>query len=299
LAVILDVVYNHLGPEYNFMPRFSKRYMSDKHHTEWGEAINYDGEDSGPVRQFVTANVAHWIAEYHLDGLRIDAAQAFQDDSDEHILKAIGDAARRAAKGRTVFISAEDEPQETHLVRPARQRGLELDAIWCEDFHHTAVVALTGRREGYYADYHGSPQELVSCLKRGMLYAGQWNARQGKTRGASTDGVPREALVVFLENHDQVANWPQGRRLHQRSDPALYRTMTALLLLAPQTPMLFQGQEYLSSRPFHYFTDLNDELAPLVAQGRVEFVAQFPSTRCESVRKTMPNPEDEAALRAC
>src|SRR6185369_15663527 len=153
LGVILDVVYNHLGPSGNYLPQFSERYFTDEYATEWGEPFNYDGEDAAPVREFVVANAGYWIAEFHLDGLRLDATQSMHDASPEHVLAALGREARRAAGARSIIVIAENEPQETRLVRPTEQGGYGLDALWNDDFHHSAMVALTGRSEAYYSDY--------------------------------------------------------------------------------------------------------------------------------------------------
>ena len=191
LGVILDVVYNHVGPSGNYLPQFAPRYFSDKYATEWGEPFNYDGEDGAPVREFIASNAAYWIAEFHLDGLRLDATQSMHDASPEHVLAAIAREARRAAGPRSIILVAENEPQETRLVRPPAEGGYGLDALWNDDFHHSAMVALTGRNEAYYTDYRGAPQEFVSALKYGYLYQGQVYRWQGKRRGTPSFGVPR------------------------------------------------------------------------------------------------------------
>src|SRR5262249_55389339 len=231
-------------------------YFSRRHETDWGEAINFDGPDAGPVREFFLANAEYWIDEYHLDGLRLDATQNIYDDSPgEHILAAIARSARQAAGSRPVVRVAENEPQLTRLVRPTEREGYGLDMLWNDDFHHTARVALTGRAEAYYQDYGGRPQELVAAVKYGYLYQGQYYFWQKKRRGTPAFDVPPCAFVTFLDNHDQVANSGCGLRVHALTSPGRYRAMTALLLLAPGTPMLFQGQEFASSAPFYYFAD--------------------------------------------
>ena len=278
LGVVLDVVYNHLGPDGNYLPQFSPRYFSAKHKTEWGDAINYDDTQCEGARELVLSNVRHWIAEYHLDGLRLDATHAIYDDSRSHILAEIGVAAREAAGKRPVLIVAENEPQDARLVRPADKGGHGLHQVWCDDFHHTAHVAATGRREAYFTDYHGAPQEFVSALKYGILYQGQHYRWQKQRRGIPAFDVPRHRMVFYVENHDQVANSRDGRRLHQLTSPGRYRAIAAVLLLAQQSPLLFQGQEFGSTRPFLYFADHNEELSKLVRKGRAEFLRQFPST---------------------
>jgi maltooligosyltrehalose trehalohydrolase len=184
-------------------------------------------------------------------------------------------------------------------VRPLSQQGFDGDALWYDDSHHTSVVALTRRREAYYRDYQGSPQELISCSRWGYLYQGQWYMWQKKRRGTAALDLMPHAFVTYLENHDQVANSPFGRRLHQLSAPAQYRAMTAWLLLGPSTPMLFQGQEFGSSRPFLYFADHPGELGESVRKGRIEFLAQFPSLTDASVVQSLPSPGDEQTFAAC
>jgi maltooligosyltrehalose trehalohydrolase len=296
LAVILDVVYNHLGPEGNVLPEFSDDYFSKGEPTEWGACLNFDGEDSGPVREFVLANVGYWIAEFHLDGLRVDATQSLFDRSREHILAAIAARVRAAAGSRRTFVVGENEPQDVRLIRPASEGGCQLDAIWAEDFHHVAMVAATGRREGYYRDYRGVPQEFVSLARHSLVYQGQWNPRQSKRRGTPTRGLDPGAFVVFLQNHDQVANTSRGVRFHELTDPGRYRALTALLLLVPQTPMLFQGQEFAASSPFFYFGDLDPGLAGLIRRGRYDFLSQFPSLATSAMQARIARPNDPATF---
>jgi maltooligosyltrehalose trehalohydrolase len=279
LGVILDVVYNHFGPDGNYLREFSDTYFSGRHKTDWGDAINFDDEGCEGVREFVTSNVRHWIEEYHLDGLRLDATHAIHDDSPplRHILHDIGVTAREATAKRSVVVSAETEPQDARIVRTPAKGGYGLDYIWCDDFHHLAMVAATGKREAYYTDYGGTPQEFVSALKYGPLYQGQYYAWQHQRRGAAAWDVPTWRMLFCLENHDQVANSRDGRRLHQLTSPGRYRALTAVLLLAPQTSLLFQGEEFGSSAPFLYFADHGPELRRLVRKGRLEFLSQFAS----------------------
>jgi maltooligosyltrehalose trehalohydrolase len=299
LGVVLDVVYNHLGPDGNYLGAFAQQFFTDRYTTDWGAAINYDGPDAGPVRAFVAANAAHWIAEYQLDGLRLDATQNVYDASVRHILAEIGTACRAAAGGRSVVLIAENEPQEVKLVRPIDQGGYGLDGLWNDDYHHTAHVALTGHAEAYFTDYHGTPQEFVSAAKHGFLYQGQRYEWQKKRRGTSTAGVPPAAFVTYLENHDQVANSARGLRSHQLAHPGRYRALTALTLLGPATPLVFQGAEFASSKPFLFFADHNKELAPLVRKGRAAFLAQFPSIARPEVQATLPDPADPETFRQC
>jgi maltooligosyltrehalose trehalohydrolase len=292
LGVILDVVYNHLGPDGNYLKQFADGYFSKGHTTEWGEAINYDEELSGPVRDLFAANAGYWIDEFHLDGLRFDATQSIFDNSPRHVLIEIGEAARKAAGRRAIILVNENEPQQTRLVRPVEQGGYGLDALWNDDFHHSAMVALTGRTEAYYTDYLGAPREFVAAAKYGYLYQGQWYKWQKQRRGTPTFGVPPPAFVTFIQNHDQVANSGRGLRAHLLTSPGRYRAMTALMLLLPGTPMLFQGQEFASSSPFFYFADHKPELAKLVRKGRAEFLAQFPSVAEPDMLAWLPDPAD-------
>lgn len=275
IGVILDVVYNHFGPSGNFLGAFTPYFDSEKHATEWGKPINFDGEQSGPVREFVTGNAAYWIREFHLDGLRLDATQALFDDSPRHIITEIGLAARAAAGDRSILLFAENEDQRVQHVAPVEQGGYGLDGLWNDDFHHACRVAATGHAEFYYGDYHGSPQELVSAVLRGYLYQGQWNLRQQRFRGTSTRNIDRLHFVHFLQNHDQVANSALGLRLHDLSTPGRFRALTALLLLTPETPLLFMGQEFAASSPFLYFADHEVDVAEMVRQGRLEFLRRF------------------------
>jgi maltooligosyltrehalose trehalohydrolase len=292
VGVILDVVYNHLGPDGNYLGHFATEYFSARHRTDWGPAINFDGEGAGPVREFFAANAGYWIDEFHLDGLRLDATHAIYDESPEHILAVVSRRARERASRRTVFLVAENEEQEARLVRPVKAGGHGLDALWNDDFHHSATVALTGRAEAYYSDYAGTPQELISAVKRGYLYQGQRYAWQGKRRGTPAWDLAPTSFVSFIQNHDQVANSLAGLRCHQVTSPGRYRAMTALLLLGPATPMLFQGQEFAASSPFLYFADLPAELAKLVRAGRAQFLAQFPSLAGAEAQAALPDPGD-------
>lgn len=294
LAVILDVVYNHLGPDGNFLAEFSPRFFTDRYENEWGEAIDFERPGSGPVRDFFSANAAYWVEEFHFDGLRLDATQSMFDSSAPHILAEIAGRVRSAAGARQVLLVAENEPQQVRLLA-----DYGFDALWNDDFHHSAMVAATGRREAYYRDHRGTPQEFVSAAKRGFLFQGQRYAWQGKRRGSTTAGVEAMRFVTYLQNHDQVANSARGERLHRLAAPGVWRALTALLLLGPQTPMLFQGQEFAASSPFTYFADSAGWLAAQVRSGRGGFMAQFPSLATPDMRRLLPDPGDEAVFRAC
>lgn len=296
IAVILDVVCNHYGPDGNYLAWFSDHYIGTRR-SEWGDTPNFDGPHSAPVRAMFAANAGYWIDEFRFDGLRLDATQQIFDDSPEHVLRSIVRSARAAARGRRVFITAENEPQRAALLAPQALGGGGCDAMWNDDFHHSARVALTGRRDAYYSDHRGTPQELLSALKHGFLFQGQHYAWQRAPRGSSSRGIDRRQLVHFIENHDQVANSLRGERLASRVSPAQLRAMTAVLLLGPQTPLLFQGQEYGSTRPFVYFADMPEGLVEAVCGGRFDFLSQFPGIA--AARDEFPNPCDRATFEAC
>jgi maltooligosyltrehalose trehalohydrolase len=274
MGVVLDVVYNHFGPTGNYLGQFSDDYRSARHHTDWGDAINFDDKNSGPVREFFIANAGYWINEFHFDGLRLDAIHAIVDDSPDHIIAAICRRVRQAAAGRKTLVVVEDEFQDARRLRTAEQ-GDGPDGALNDDFHHAARVAMTGHNEYYYGDYRGTPQELISAVKWGYLYQGQWNTRQARFRGHPALDVDASRFVNFLQNHDQVGNSPQGRRCHELTSPGRHRALTALLALAPGTPLLFQGQEYSASTPFLYFADHEGELGALVREGRQAGMRQF------------------------
>jgi maltooligosyltrehalose trehalohydrolase len=299
LAVILDVVYNHLGPDGNYLPQFSDHWFTARHVNEWGAAIDFDGPHAQGVREFFISNAAYWIDEFHFDGLRFDATQSIIDGSREHVIAAMAKAARKAAGVRDIVLIGENEPMDTRLLRPLAEDGCGLDAIWNDDLHHSAIVALTGLRQAYFADHHGAPQEFVSAAKYGALFQGQFYLHQGKSRGKPGLDVAPAAFVNFLENHDQAANLPMGLRLHQRCSPAQKRALTTLILLLPGTPMLFQGQEFDASAPFAYFADHEPDLAAKVREGRLAFLSQFDSLRNEAVSLRLPEPDARATFEAC
>src|SRR5256714_857761 len=233
LAVILDVVYNHFGPDGNYLGVYSGDYLHHERDNEWGDSINFDGGNSGPIREFFITNGRYWIEEYHFDGFRFDATQSIHDESDEYIVGAIGRAARLAAGRRSIILVAENEPQETKVIRPRNEAGDELDAGLDAELHHSALVALTGNREAYFTDYHGNPQEFISAAKYGYLFQGQPYVWQEAPRGYSARGTSPQAFGSVIENHDQVANTAFGERVRFLTSPGRYRAMAALLLLGP------------------------------------------------------------------
>jgi maltooligosyltrehalose trehalohydrolase len=299
MGVIHDVVYNHVGPDGNYLSQFSDDWFTARHANEWGDAIDFDSPHAQGVREFFIANAAYWIDEFHFDGLRLDATQSIFDSSPEHVIAAMTNAARKAAGARAIVIIGENEPMDTRLLQPTEAGGAGLDAIWNDDLHHSAVVALTGLRQAYFMDHAGRPQEFISAAKYGALFQGQYYVQQRKPRGAPALDVPPEAFVNFLENHDQAANLPMGLRLHERAAPARMRALTTLFRLLPGTPMLFQGEEFNASAPFHYFADHEPTLAANVREGRLDFLSQFDNARSEAVRARTPAPDARETFEAC
>lgn len=299
LGVILDVVYNHTGPQGCQLSRFSRNYFTDRYENEWGKAINYDGEGSWPVREFFVENARYWIREFHLDGLRLDATQMIFDASGTHIISDIADAVRSSAGHRSTLVVAENEPQDTMLISPRQEGGFGIDALWNDDFHHSARVAMTGRREAYYTDYLGRPQELLSAVKWGYLFQGQFYSWQKNRRGTPGLLCQPMSFISYLQNHDQVANSARGQRLHELTTAGRLRAMTALLLLSPSTPLLFQGQEYASSKPFLYFCDLDAKLMDSVRGGRRGFLKQFKSIAAPETDAVLADPADWKTFDSC
>jgi maltooligosyltrehalose trehalohydrolase len=300
LGVILDVVYNHFGPDGNYLGIFSDDYLTRENENEWGDAVNFDGRNSAPVREFFITNARYWIEEFHFDGFRFDALHAVRDRSSEYIIGAVGRAARKAAGARSIILIAENDRQEAKMVRPSSKGGDDLDGMWNDDFHHSAVVALMGRKEAYYGDYRGAPQEFISAAKYGFLYQGQALSWRKALRGSPAVDIAPEAFVCFIENHDQIANTGPGERVRFQTSPARYRVMTALLLLGPWTPLLFQGEEFGASNPFMFFADIGDAtVRDAIRKGRAEWLAPFLSLTEEEAGKSLPAPDDPEVFARC
>ena len=297
LGVLVDVVYNHLGPDGNHLAAISPHYFTHRHQTPWGDAINYDGEGSEGARDFVAENALHWIREYHVDGLRLDATHAIVDDSPLHVLAELV-ARVRAEAGRPALIIAEDERNLVTLIRQPGDGGMGLDAVWADDFHHQVRARLAGDRDGYFADFSGAVEPLAETLRRGWLFTGQLSRFHGAPRGTDPAGLPRERFVVCVQNHDQVGNRAFGDRIHQGIDAAAWRAAVALLLLTPETPLLFQGQEWAASTPFLYFTDHEPALGRLVTEGRRREFARFTAFADPATRERIPDPQADATFEA-
>ncbi|ATB38229.1 malto-oligosyltrehalose trehalohydrolase [Cystobacter fuscus] len=298
LGIILDVVYNHLGPDGNYLAQYAQGYFNPKYPNEWGDPTNFDdGEAAGPSREFFIQNACYWVTDFHFDGLRLDATQSLYDASPRHIVAELVERVREAAGRRQVLIIGENEPQDVKLVTPPAKGGYGVDALWVDDFHHTAKVAATGRSEAYMQDYCGSAQELLSCALRNSLFQGQYYQWQKKPRGTPLLRTPAPHIVFYLQNHDQLANALKGERMHQQTGLARARALTTLFLLLPQTPMLFMGQEFFASSPFLYFVDHKPELQELVRKGRNDFLSQFASARHALEQEGYQVPFGEEAFR--
>jgi maltooligosyltrehalose trehalohydrolase len=298
LAVLLDVVYNHFGPSGAYAAALSPAFFSTRHASPWGAGINLDGPGAETVRAFFIDNALHWLHEYRLDGLRLDATHALVDDSPRQFLAELNDVVRRATPGRSVLLVAEDHRNLRTIVDPPDRGGWGLDALWADDFHHVIRRLTAGDDEGYFADFSGTTDELAQTINDGWLYQGQHAPHFGGPRGTSSDGVPRSAAVICLQNHDQVGNRALGDRLHHVIDADTYRALTVLFLLAPETPLLFMGQEWAASSPFQYFTDHDEELGRLVREGRRHEFRNFRAFADASGRKRIPDPQADRTFEA-
>jgi maltooligosyltrehalose trehalohydrolase len=283
---MLDVVYNHLGPEGNYLRLFGP-YFTDRHQTPWGEAVNYDQPGCEGVRLYVVDNALYWVREYHLDGQRLDAVQTIKDDSRPHILADIQENVQRLANelGRRVCVIAETDENDPRLVRDPASGGYGLDATWSDDFHHAVHTVLTGEHRGYYQDF-GRKEQIVRALSEGFVFQGEhfnfWNA----PRGAPPKDVPLPAHVICTQNHDQVGNRAKGERLDALVPRGASKLAAALLLFAPHTPLLFMGQEYGETAPFQFFSDFSDPaLQKAVSEGRRR---EFKDFKWDEV----PDPQD-------
>lgn len=293
LGVVMDVVYNHLGPAGNYLPEFGP-YFSDRHHTNWGPAINFDGPGSDEVRRFVIDNALMWLRDFHIDGLRLDAVHAIVDDSAVHVLEELGAevAALAAQVGRPLFLIAESDLNDPKFVRSRHAGGYGLDAAWADEWHHALHAVLTGERAGYYDDY-GSIAQLAKALRQAWVYDGTWSAGRGRHHGRSPAGIEGHRFVVCAQNHDQVGNRAVGDRLGEVVGDGRLRIAAALLLTAPFTPLLFQGEEWGASTPFQYFTDHADaELGAAVSRGRRDEFGSFGWEPDE-----VPDPQLEATFQ--
>ena len=290
LAVVLDVVYNHVGAEGNYLREFGP-YFTDRYHTVWGDAINYDDQGCEQVRSYVVENALYWVREYHIDGLRLDAIQAIHDSSRINIVKELVRAVQQFAQAsnRRICVIAESDQNDRNLILPLAEGGFGLDAVWSDDFHHSVHTLLTGEKRGYYQDF-GEPEKIVKALNEGFVFQGQHFRFWRASRGTSADGIPLPRHVFCIQNHDQVGNRCFGERLHHIVPRGAIKAAAALLLLAPETPLLFMGEEYAEPAAFQFFTDYGDKhLQDAVVEGRKKEFEDFGW-------EDMPNPQDPATF---
>jgi len=300
IAVMLDVVYNHFGPEGNYLGMYASQFFTERHHTPWGAAINFDGDNGRPVRDFYINNALYWLEEFHLDGLRFDAVHAIIDDSRKHIMTEIAETARRYAGGdRNIYLVLENGANQARFLgSPGRSN--KFDAQWDDDIHHCLHTILTGEKDGYYADYAEQPHaKLCRSLAEGFVYQGEHSAFEKKTRGEPSAHLPPTAFVIFMQNHDQIGNRALGERLGHivRNNEAL-RAATAVMLLAPSPPMLFMGEEWNAPEPFPYFCDFEQELATKVREGRKQEFKHFERFRDPANPDSIPDPTIAATMQS-
>ena len=285
LAVFHDVVYNHFGPDGAYAAAFAP-FFTEKHHTPWGKAVNLDDAHSAGVRRFFIENALLWLREYHVDGLRLDATFALVDDSETHFLKELAAEVAALEQGPRRLLIAEDNRNERHLLETPDEGGYGLDGVWADDFHHQMRNLLAGNTAGYYRDYAGTEaSDVAETLRQGWFFTGQYAEHFEEPRGTDPAGLPLDRFVVCIQNHDQVGNRPHGDRLHHEIALPAYRAASALLLFAPELPLLFMGQEWAASTPFQYFTDHHEELGRLVSEGRKREFDAF-------IQSEVPDPQD-------
>ncbi len=294
LAVILDVVYNHLGPEGNYFSEFGP-YFTDRYRTPWGPAINFDGEQSDEVRRFFLENALYWFAHCHVDALRLDAVHAIKDFSAVPFLQQLARAARRASEdlNRRCYLIAESDLNDARIINPEALGGYGLDAQWSDDFHHSLHVLLTGERDGYYSDF-GGVEQLARVWRQGWAYTGEYSVSRRRSHGNSPRLNPARQFVVFCQNHDQIGNRLQGDRLSRLANLEGLKLAAGAVLLSPFIPLLFMGEEYGERAPFQYVTSHTDpQLVEAVRQGRRQEFAEF------AWRSEVPDPQAEATFRQC
>jgi len=303
LMVLLDVVYNHFGPEGNYLGVYAPQFFTDRHHTPWGNAINFDGAESRSVRDFFIHNALYWLNEYHFDGLRLDAVHTIMDDSTPDILTELANAVRRSiGADRYVHLILENEHnQARYLQRNELCQPRTYTAQWNDDIHHALHVIVTGERDGYYSDYAENPIQLLGrCLVSGFGYQGEVSQyKNGETRGEPTTGVPLTAFVSFLQNHDQVGNRAFGERITMVADRCAVRSALEIMLLAPSPPLLFMGEEFATETPFLFFCDFGKDLAAAVTAGRRKEFTRFARFNDESAREQIPDPNAATTFEAC
>jgi maltooligosyltrehalose trehalohydrolase len=290
LAILLDVVYSHFGPEGNYLPAIAPDFFTERHHTPWGAAVDFSGPRSRPVRDFFIHNALYWLEEFQFDGLRLDAVHAIVDDRQPDIVDEIGDAVRRRIRDREVHLVLENDRNEARRLTRSKGRIERFSAQWNDDLHHALHVLIAGEKSGFYGDYAVAPaRHLGRALAEGFVYQGEPSPfRGGRPRGEASAELLATAFVAFLQNHDHVGNHPFGIRLAARASEATLHAGIAIVLLSPQIPLLFMGEEWASLRPFAFFCDFEPGLAESVREGRQREFANFPED--EAARERIPDP---------
>ena len=297
MAVMLDVVYNHFGPEGNYLPKYFPNLLTERHKTSWGSAVNYDGEQSGVVRELAIHNALYWIEEFHLDGLRLDAVHAIVDDSPKHLLTELSERVRALETPYSIHLVLENEKNEAaRLTRDKKGDPEHFTAQWNDDMHHVLHTAATHEDVGYYADYEGDTTLLGKALAEGFAFQGQDCGCDGKRRGEPCAHLPPSAFISFIQNHDQIGNRAFGERINDISDPEAVKALVVVYLLLPQIPMIFMGEEWRATTPFPYFCDFHGELADLVRQGRRDEFKKFPEFQDPAKRDSIPDPLAESTF---
>lgn len=291
LAVFLDVIYNHLGPDGNYTGVYSPYYVSSKRKTPWGDSLNFDDDHSEHVRNFFIENALHWLHQYHFDGLRLDATHAIHDDGEQHFLAELTERVEREGPNREVLLIAEDHRNLANMMKSRSESGWGLHGVWADDFHHQNRRLLHGDDDGYFRDFRGTTADLATTIHQGWFFTGQYSVHLDEPRGTDPMELLPSQFVVCLQNHDQVGNRAMGERLHQQIDLAAWRAASAVFLCCPETPLLFMGQEWAADSPFLFFTDHNEELGPLVTQGRREEFKHFKIFADPEVREQIPDPQ--------
>jgi malto-oligosyltrehalose trehalohydrolase len=290
IAVLLDVVYNHFGPQGNYLPRLAPQLFTERHHTPWGAAVNFDDAGSAFVREFVILNALYWIQEFRLDGLRLDAVHAIRDDSELHLLDELASRVLAIDPRREIHLLLENHSNESRRLGQYR-------AQWNDDLHHALHAAATGESSSYYRDFAGDTQRLARSLAEGFAFQGETNWR-GERRGEPSAHLPPTAFVSFIQNHDQIGNRAFGERLGALAPPEVVRAIAAVYLLLPQIPMLFMGEEWDCRQPFLYFCDFDAELGSAVREGRREEFKRFPEFADPEQRHRIPDPQSPESFAA-
>jgi maltooligosyltrehalose trehalohydrolase len=292
LMVILDVVYNHFGPDGNYLPLYAPQIFTKLHKTPWGDAVNYDDEESETVREFVIQNALYWLQDFRLDGLRLDAVHEIKDDGPKHLLEELSERVKASIESRPIHLILENEKnQARRLARDSSSQPVAFTAQWNDDMHHVLHTAATLEAQGYYGDYKDDDDKLGKALAEGFAFQGETMSSIGEPRGEPSAHLPPTAFVAFMQNHDQIGNRAFGERISDIASSGAVRAIAATYLLLPQIPMLFMGEEWCTSKPFPFFCDFEGELGDLVRKGRRDEFKNFAAFQDPSQRDRIPDPQ--------